>query len=143
MEFKINVVAVAIAAAAMWVLGALWYGIFSVQWMMYTGVTDEFAKAMTGMDMAYLYGGSLITYFILFYVQSHIHIAFQVKDLKGSMQAAVWSWLGFVATSMHVSNSYQGKSFGLTMIDGGYWLIGMVIGGVILVKMQKNEPAAK
>ncbi|MFA6455386.1 MAG: DUF1761 domain-containing protein [Bacteroidota bacterium] len=137
MEFKINYIAVAIAAAVMWVLGAVWYSVFSAQWMMYTGITEEMAKSMTGMDMAYLYGGSFIAYLILFYVQSHVHIAFQVKDLKGSLQAAVWNWLGFVVTAMYVSNSFQGKSIVLTMIDGGYWLFGMVIGGVILMKMNK------
>lgn len=142
MDVKINYVAVAAAAIVMWVVGAVWYGIFSAQWMMYTGVTEEMAKNMSGMDMAILYGGSLVAYFILFYVQSHVHHAFQVKDMTGAAQAAFWNWLGFVAMSMYVSNSYQGKSIGLTLIDGGYWLIGLMLGGIILVKMQKKEAAA-
>ncbi len=142
MDVKINYVAVGAAAIVMWILGAVWYGAFSAQWMMYTGVTEEMAKSMSGMDMAVLYGGSVIAYFIMFYVQCHIHHAFQVKDLKGAAQAAFWNWIGFIAMSMYVTNSYQGKSFGLTLIDSGYWLVGMIVGGIVLVKMQKKEVAA-
>ena len=142
MEVKINYVAVGAAAIAMWIIGAVWYGIFSTQWMAYTGITQEMAQTMTGKDMAILYCGSVIAYFIMFYVQCHVHHAFQVKDIKGAAQAAFWNWLGFVAMSMYVSNSFQSKSIGLTLIDSGYWLIGMIVGGIILVKMQKKETAA-
>ncbi len=142
MDVKINYVAVFAAAAAMWVLGAVWYGIFSGPWMMYTGVTQEMAANMSGMDMALTYGGSLVAYVVVFYVQSHVHHAFQVKDLGNAVQAAFWNWLGFVAMVMFVTNAYQGKSIYLTLIDSGYWLIGLFLGGIILVKMQKKESAA-
>lgn len=142
MDVKINYIAVAAAAVAMWVIGAVWYGAFSASWMMYTGVTQDSVKNMSGLHMALTYGGSLVAYCIVFYVQSHIHHAFQVKDLKGAKQAAVWSWLGFVATVIFVTNAFQGKAFTLTMIDSGYWLIGMVVGGMILAKMQKKETSA-
>ena len=68
MDVKINYIAVAAAAIAMWVLGAVWYGVLSAQWMMYTGVTLEMANSMTGMDKAMVYGGSVVAYFIMFYV---------------------------------------------------------------------------
>ncbi len=79
MDIKINYVAVAVAALAMWILGAVWYNVFSAPWMMYTGVTEEMAKNMSGMDSAIIYGGSIVAFFITFYVQSHVHHAFQVK----------------------------------------------------------------
>lgn len=143
MDVKINYVAVAAAAIAMWVIGAVWYNVFSAPWMMYTGVTEEMAKGMSGMDLALVYGGSVVAFFITFYVQCFVHHAFKVKDLKGAVQAAFWNWLGFVAMVVFVNNSYQGKSFVLTLIDSGYWLVSMIIGGIILVKMQKNEATAK
>lgn len=139
MDVKINYIAVGIAAVVMWVIGALWYGaLFSAQWMMYTGITEEMAKAMSAKDNAILMGGSLVAAFVMFYVQSHVHHAFQVKDTKGAIQAAVWNWLGFIAMVVFVNNLYQGKSFMLTLIDSGYWLVSMIIGGMILVKMQKK-----
>ncbi len=142
MDVKINYVAVAIAAVIMWVIGAVWYGVlFSAQWMMYTGITEEIAKTVSGADNAIMMGGSLVGAFVMFYVQTHIHHAFKVKDMKGAVQAAVWSWVGFVAMVHLVNNLYQMKPFMLTLIDSGYWLISMIIGGVILVKMQKKEAA--
>lgn len=142
MDVKINYAAVAIAAGVMWVLGAVWYGALSAQWMMYTGVTEEMARGMSGMDMAMTYGGSLVAYFVLFYVQTHVHHAFQVKTIKDAVQAAFWNWLGFVLMVFYVTNSYQMKPFALTLLDSGYWLIGMILGGIILVKMQKKETSA-
>lgn len=143
MDVKVNYASVGAAAVAMWVVGAVWYGIFSAPWMMYTGVTEEMAMNMSGMDMAVLYGGSLVAYFVLFYVQTHVHHAFQVKDVKGALQAAFWNWLGFVLTALYVSYTYQGKSLGLVAIDASYWLIGMMLGGIILAMMMKKEtPAA-
>lgn len=140
MDVKINYIAVALAGAAMFFIGFVWYSVlFQAQWMEYTGVTMD--QQMTGGEMAMAFGGSFIAYCILFYVQTHIHHAFQVKDIKGGVQAAFWSWLGFVLTVMYVTNSYQQKSFGLTFIDSLYWLISMMIGGIILVKMQKKEAA--
>lgn len=142
MDVKVNYLAVALAAVAMWILGAVWYGgLFSAQWMMYTGITEEMAKAATGTDIAVQMIGSLLGAAVMFYVQTHIHHAFQVKDVKGAAQAAFWSWIGFVAMVHLVNNLYQGKSFMLTLIDGGYWLISMIIGGIILVKMTKKEAA--
>lgn len=140
MDVKINYVAVAIAAVVMWTIGAVWYGaLFSAQWMMYTGITEEMAKGMSGMDNAILMGGSLIAAVVMFYVQSHVHHAFKVKDPKGAVEAAFWNWLGFIAMVVFVNNLYQGKSIMLTVIDSGYWLVSMIIGGIILVKMQKKE----
>jgi len=138
MDVKINYIAVALAALAMWMIGAVWYSSFSVPWMIYAGVTEEMEKKLSQMDMARIYGGSIIAFFITFYVQSHVHHAFQVKDAKGAATAALWNWLGFVAMVIYVNNSYQAKSFLLTLIDSGYWLISMIIGGIILVKLQKK-----
>jgi hypothetical protein len=138
MDVKINYVAVALAAFCMWAIGAVWYTSLSAPWMMYVGVTEEMGKNVTTMDIIRMYGGSMIAFAVTFYVQSHIHHAFQVKDVKGATTAAFWSWLGFVAMVTTVNNLYQMKSFMLTLIDSGYWLIGMVVGGMILVKMQKK-----
>lgn len=139
---KINFVAVLVSAAAMWILGMVWYTVFGAQWMAYTGITMEMAQQMTGMEMAVAYGGSFIAYIVVFYCMAHVIHAFKAEDVKGGAQAGFWSWLGFTATALFVSYIYQGKAFGLIMIDAGYWLIGMVIGGIILVRMKKKEAAA-
>jgi len=138
---RINFIAVVAAAAAMWFAGMAWYMALSAPWMAYTGVTEEMAKQMTGMEMALAYGGSFAAYIVLFYCMAHVMHAFKAVTVSGAVQAGFWSWLGFTATALFVSYTYQGKPFGLVLIDGGYWLVGMVLGSVILAKMPKKEKA--
>ena len=88
-------------------------------------------------------GGSVVAYFIMFYCLVHVNHAFQVKDVKGAIQSGFWTWLGFIATVLFVNNLYQGKPIGLWLIDAGYWLLGLLAGAIILVKMKKNEAAAQ
>lgn len=141
MDVKINYVAVALAGVAMFFIGFVWYGVlFQSQWMVYTGVTMD--RQMTGVEMAISFGGSFIAYVVLFYVQSYVHHAFKVNDIKNAVQAAFWNWFGFILTAMYVTNSYQGKSFALTFLDSSYWLVSMIVGGIILVKMQKKEASS-
>lgn len=139
---KINFVAVVAAAAAMWVLGAIWYTAFSTPWMNYTGITEEAAAGISGGGMALMYGGSLLAYVVLFYVMAHFAHYAGASNIKGGLQTGFWAWLGFIATSMFVTNLYNMNPIGLWFIDAGYWLLGMLLGGVILVKMRKKENAA-
>jgi len=136
----VRIPAVAGSAAAMWFIGMGWYTVFGSQWMAFTGVTEEMANSMTGTDMALTFGGSFLAYVVAFYCLVHVNHAFKVNDIKGGIQSAFWTWLGFVATVIYVTNAYQGKSIGLWLIDAGYWLIGLIAGSIILVKM--HRPAA-
>lgn len=129
--------AVAAAAAAMWLIGMGWYALFGNQWMAYTGVTEEMAAAMSGIEMAATFGGSFLAYLLAFYCLVHINHAFKVQSIKDGIRSALWTWLGFVATVIYVTNAYQGKSIGLWLIDAGYWLIGLIAGSIILVKMHR------
>ncbi len=139
-QVKINYLAVVVSTVVFFLLGWLWYGIlFTSLWMQYTGITMD--QAPSGTEMATQMGGSIAAYFIMFYCLAHVNHAFQVKDVKGAVQSGFWTWLGFVATVLFVSNIYQGKAFGLWLIDAGYWLLGLLAGAIILVKMKKKESA--
>ena len=95
MDVKVNYAAVAVAAVVMFFIGFLWYSVlFQAQWMAYTGVAMD--QQMSGAEMGMTFGGSLVAYLIVFYVQTHVHHAFQVNDVKGAVQAAFWNWLGFM-----------------------------------------------
>jgi len=141
-QYKPSYAAVIVAGIAMWVLGAVWYNVLGSAWMSYTGITEEMASMMTGMDMVLMYGGSVIAFALVFYVQDHLMFQFKAADVKGALQSGFWSWLGFIATSFFIQNLYQMKPFGLWLIDAGYWLVGLIVGSIILVKMGKKTAAA-
>ena len=43
---------------------------------------------------------------------------------------------------LFVSVNYTMKPISLWLIDGGYWLISMIIGGILLAVWRKKEVAA-
>jgi Sec-independent protein secretion pathway component TatC len=94
--------------------------------------------AMPGAAMVFSYAGSFVAYIIMFYVMAHFLQYANANTTGGAVQTAFWLWLGFAATSMFVINAYSLKPIGLFFIDAAYWLIGMLIGGIILVKMKKK-----
>ncbi len=141
---KINYPAVAVAALIQFfVVGWPWYGLlFQSAWMDATGVTMEAAQSMSGGEMAMMYGGSLIAYFVVFYVMAHFIAYTKSTTAKQGAQTGFWSWLGFVAPVLFVTVMYSMKPFSLWFIDAGYWLVSMLIGGVLLAVWRKKEKTA-
>jgi len=41
-------------------------------------------------------------------------------------------WLGFVITTIAVNNAFQRRKPMLTVIDGGHWLLALVVQGAVL-----------
>ena len=123
----INYLAVLIAAAASFASGAAWYGALGKHWMTAAGVTE--ADLSTGKTI-YLVAAAcqLVMAFLLAGVIGHLG---QI-DLTGGLTTAFFVWLGFVVTSMTVNHRFQGRSWNLTAIDGGYWLVAMLIQGAII-----------
>lgn len=141
---KVHYPAVLVAAVIQFVVGWLWYGVmFQQLWINATGVTMEMAQDMSGGQIAMTYLGSFVAFFIVYYVMAHFSSYARATTAKQGAQTGFWSWLGFVATSILVNVLYTMKPFSLWLIDGGYWLVSMLIGGVLLAVWKKKEAAAK
>ncbi|MBI4418253.1 MAG: DUF1761 domain-containing protein [Ignavibacteriales bacterium] len=137
---KIHYPAVLVAALIQFFVGWLWYGMmFQQMWMEATGVTMEMAQGMSGGQVAMTYIGSFIAFFIVYYVMAHFVSYTKATTPKQGAQTGFWSWLGFVATTIFVNQIYTMKPFSLWLIDGGYWLVSMLIGGVLLASWRKKE----
>lgn len=139
---KIHYPAVLVAALIQFVVGWGWYMAFISVWLEGTGVSVEEMQGMTGGQMALAYGGSFAAYALLFYVMAHFVSYTKATTLKQGAQTGFWCWLGFVATSLFVTYSYQLKPISLWFVDAGYWLVSMLIGGVILAVWRKKESTA-
>jgi hypothetical protein len=140
MQPVINYPAVLVAAIVQFVLGATWYSpvLFAKKWMALTGVTEEMARSMSGGQIAYAYVGSLVSFLITYYVMAHFTHYTNSKTVKQGAQTGFWLWLGFVATSLFVNDAYQNKQFTLWLIDAGYWLVSLIVGGIVLAVWQKK-----
>ena len=52
--------------------------------------------------------------------------------LRNGVISALFCWVGFVITTMLVNNSFAMRSRMLLLIDGGYWLVALVLMGAII-----------
>lgn len=139
---NIHIPAVLVAALIQFVLGWGWYMIFISVWQEGAGVTPEKMQGMSGGQMTLAYGGSFAAYALLFYVMAHFVSYTKSTTPKQGAQTGFWCWLGFVATSLFVAYNYQLKPISLWLVDAGYWLVSMLVGGVLLATWRKKEAAA-
>ncbi|MEX1139378.1 MAG: DUF1761 domain-containing protein [Bacteroidota bacterium] len=139
---KINFPAVLVAALIQFVLGWGWYMAFISIWMEGTGITMESMQGMSGGESAMAYGGSFVAYALLYYVMAHFVGYTKSTSAKQGALTGLWCWVGFVGTTLFVTYSYSMKPFSLWLVDAGYWLVSMLIGGVLLAVWRKKDKAA-
>jgi len=131
----INYLAVLLAAAAGWVLGAAWYMAFAKPWMAATSISKETidaAKTQPGASLPFVFAfaACVIMAWVLAGVIGHLGPA-QVT-LRNGVISGLFCWLGFVITTMLVNNSFAMRSRLLLLIDGGYWLLVLALMGAII-----------
>ncbi len=125
-----NYVAIIVAGIIAWVLGAVWYGpIFGKAWQQETGITDE--EAQKG-NMPLIFGTSALLMMIMMFgmtrvIQAHQEINFVHGAFHGMMIG-----LFFAACSMGINYLYQRKSIKLWLIDAGYQVAFLALGGGIM-----------
>lgn len=126
--------AIAIAALAYFVVGALWYSplLFVKKWLAYLNIDPNAPDAKKGM--AVMFGGSLI----MMIVQA-IAIAILAERLgirgdgwMSGLKLGALTGCCFCATTIGVNYFYEKKPIGLFLINAGYAVVGNIIAGVII-----------
>ena len=127
----INYLAVLVAAAASFALGAAWYGALAKQWMAAAKVTEaDLAMEGFAAKLPFLVAAlcQLVMAFMLAGVLGHLGRV----DFAGGLITALALWAGFVVTSMTVNHRFQNRTWAMTGIDGGYWLAAMLLQGAVI-----------
>jgi hypothetical protein len=132
----VNYWAVLIAAVAAWIAGAAWYMSLSKPWQAAVGMTPEKMAAAKSNPYAWVpfvlvFLGHVVMAWTLAGILGHFG-ALSVKD--GVITGAL-CWFGFVLTSMVVNNAFAMRSYRLTAIDGGHYLVVLVLMGAIIGAM--------
>jgi hypothetical protein len=129
---KINYPAVLVAAILHWILGAVWYGIFSNKFVELMAWTPqqlaelESKSNMTELALAFL--SSLV----LVYVLAHFLQYAKANNLVAGFQTAFWLWLGFIATTQLATVIFEGRKPGLYLLNIGYQLVACLAAGALL-----------
>lgn len=129
----VNYLAIVVAAVAGWLIGAIWYGaLFSKPWIAANNIIVDPAKGHRPS------AGLLILTFVAQLLMAWIlagilfHLGPGKLTVRNGIISGIWMWLGFVITTMAVNNGFAGRKPVLLAIDGGHWLVVLVVIGAVL-----------
>jgi hypothetical protein len=131
LAIHVNSVAVLVATLAAWVFGAVWYRAFVTRWMDALGKTKD--EIMPGgrrslAAMALSFAAQLLMAAVL----ARFIAAVGPVSVASGLLTAAFCWLGFVLTTVAVTNSYAQTGQALTAVASWHWLgVLLVMGGVI------------
>ena len=124
------VLAILAAGVAGWIWGAIWYGILSKPYQRALGLNPDDCKdkKMPILPMVAAFVAALVMSAVLYQLLTNLG----VLGIWPSMVAGFTVGVGFVLTTVLVNNMFQQKSFTLTVIDGGHWVLALVIEAAVI-----------
>jgi hypothetical protein len=135
---EINYLAVLVAAIATMVVGMLWFGpLFGKRWAEGQGWTAEDRERMKKMNMNGLYVqqfvASIIMAFVLYFVVLNMIVNRNGEDnVLSGVYAGFWMWVGFILPVKWGDSLWNGKQLKYVSIEMGYWLVNLIVMGIIL-----------
>lgn len=119
--------AVFVAAVASMIVGSIWYGGLGKVWMRAARLTPEMTRpSVTLFVVTFLC--ELVMALVFTVLLGH----FDGYTFTDALAAAFFLWLGFVATTVIVNTRFQGFDWSLPLIDGGHWLLVLLVQGGVL-----------
>ena len=126
---EINLLAVLLATAAFWLVGALWYGVlFGKLWQREAGVTERPA----GSRIALIMGLTLAFEMLVVLTLAHLVARTDPPPRVVLMMAAGFA-LTVMTPAIGINYLHQNKSLTLFVIDAGHFLVGMLAAGAVLI----------
>ena len=130
MDIHINYLAVIVAAVVNYVFATIWYAaLFRNVWKRLSGISDMKPSAQT-MCLSFI--GSFVLSFVLYHSIAFGNAYFKIADIRGGLMGGVFGWLGYIAPVTLTAKLYERKPWGLWLLDNAFWLISLLIMGIIL-----------
>ena len=127
-----NWIPVFAAAIASWLAGAIWYGVLGKPWMAALGVTEAELKGPEGKVSPAPFILSFIAEIVMALILSGIIGHVGAASVRTGMISGAMCGLGFVATTLVVNNAYAKRRSMLSVIDGGHWLLVLLVQGAVI-----------
>ena len=127
----IHYLALAVAALAAVVAGAVWYGLlFATAYMKATGMSPgPVANRRPPVGAIF---ADFVRYLVFAYALGALLRIFEVADWKGAVYLAVWVWLGFQATMLLGAVIHEKMPWKLYAIHAGDALVKTLVMTLIL-----------
>lgn len=124
---SLSMMGIILAVVASMVIGGVWFGVFSEQWLKAIGKKKSEIKG-SGME----YAKQAVLSFVMAYVLAHFVSYTNADTLMEGAQTGFWLWLGFVATVTAGKTIWEGKHWDLWLINNGNYLLTLMAMGAIL-----------
>lgn len=131
-HFAVNWLAVVLAMVASMALGMAWYMSLSKPWVAATGKSADQIKADSGGGAMPFVWAALAQLVMAYFLALLTPVIMGEITVASAVVIGVHMWLGFIITSMVLNHRYQGMSWALTLIDGGYLLGVMIVQGIVI-----------
>lgn len=139
-KFRLNWVAILVAAIVSFLFEALWFSMFMKQWLEGIGRTEEWLHSAAGYNPPVQFGTAILCSII---VAAVLTICIQASGEQTALRGvivAVFLWFGFIATSWAKEYIFEVRTLQIYAINTVYALIDMIIIGAI-VGAWKKKPA--
>jgi len=125
-------VSVLLAAAASWIIGAVYYMVLSKPWVEAAGIAvDE--KGRPAGQSATPFIMSFLAMLLVAGMMRHVFSMADIDTVIKGIMAGGGIGLFMIAPWIMLNNAYGMRPFKLTLIDGGYAVLGTVAMGIVLV----------
>ena len=132
-DIEVNYLVILVSAIISFIIGALWYSLlFGKSWTKLMGFSAKDIEKTKKKSMAKTYLIGFVAQLILAYVLANFVIYADAKTFSEGIQVGFFIWLGFVATISLGMILWENKPIKLYLINTGYWLVSLIIQGMIL-----------
>lgn len=128
----VNFIAIILATLASMALGFGWYMLLGRQWIAALGRTPQQVAANAGNQSRSFIIAGIMQLVMAYFLALLTPLVFDATNVGSAMAMGFWLWFGFVITSMIVNHRYQGSTWLLTAIDGGYLLGVLLVQGLVI-----------
>lgn len=133
-----NYLANLVAGIACFLLAAVWYTVFMQPWLDGIGRTREALMSAATYNPALQYGTAFVAAVGMATAISWVTQLTGRQTALNGMKTGALLWLGFELTAWATEYAFEERPLSLLGINGGFWLIGMVVMGAIVGAWKKK-----
>jgi Protein of unknown function (DUF1761) len=140
-NFRLNWVAILVAAIVSFLFEALWFSAFMTQWLAGIGRTKEWLMSAAGYNPAVQYGTAIVCSIIIAAVLTICIQASGEQTARRGILCGAVIWFGFIATTWATEYIFEVRTLQIYAINTGYLLFDfMIIGAIVGAWKKKSQP---
>ena len=132
-----NYLAIVVAAVVCFLFEAGWYSFFMQSWLSGIGRSTQWLTS-SGVNPAAQFAVALIAEAVMAAAISCITQLTGPQTLLRGVKVAALLWLGLILPVWSTEYIFELRPFSLLAVNGGFWLLGMVLMGAIVGGWKKK-----